>query len=61
MDVEEKASPAMGLGLLGVPGKSATGMASLTSVLAGDAESESKQAPVRVEDARTRGKISPKL
>ena len=57
----EKTSPVMGLGLLGVPGNSASGMASMTSVLAEDVGTEKKQGAALEENARTRDKISPKL
>lgn len=59
-DGDEKQSPVMGLGLLGVPGSSTNGFASVTSVLADSSDPEKKQGIYQMED-RNRGRVSPRL
>lgn len=61
-DSDRKQSPITGLGLLGVSGNSIKGFASVTSVLAEDADAEkSEKRPIAYQMGDLKGKISPKL
>lgn len=63
-DADEKQSPVTGLGLLGVSGSGVNGLASMSSVLAEDAEpdkGDKRQNLYQMDDMKGQGKISPKL